>query len=74
MNTWREWITSNPSVMMGKPVIVGTRITVELRAYPKNRILSSAQRVSKGRFFDTLCYSDRLLLPQERCVSDARQV
>lgn len=30
MKTWREWIVSNPSVMMGKPVIVGTRITVEL--------------------------------------------
>ncbi len=30
MKTWREWIVSNPSVMMGKLVIVGTRITVEL--------------------------------------------
>jgi len=30
MKTWKEWIVSNPSVMMGKPVIVGTRITVEL--------------------------------------------
>ncbi len=30
VKTWREWIVSNPSVMMGKPVIVGTRITVEL--------------------------------------------
>ena len=30
MKTWREWIVSDPSVMMGKPVIVGTRITVEL--------------------------------------------
>jgi len=26
----RQWIVSNPKVMMGKPVIVGTRITVEL--------------------------------------------
>ena len=30
MKTWRELIVSNPSVMMGKPLIVGTRITVEL--------------------------------------------
>ncbi|GIW91495.1 MAG: hypothetical protein KatS3mg109_2016 [Pirellulaceae bacterium] len=30
MNTWRDWIVSDPSVMMGKPIIVGTRITVEL--------------------------------------------
>jgi uncharacterized protein (DUF433 family) len=25
-----QWIVSDPNVMMGKPVIVGTRITVEL--------------------------------------------
>ena len=30
MKTWRDHIVSNPSVMMGKPVIIGTRITVEL--------------------------------------------
>jgi len=30
METWKKWIVSNPSVMMGKPVIVGTRLTVEL--------------------------------------------
>jgi uncharacterized protein (DUF433 family) len=26
----KQWIESNPSVMMGKPVVAGTRITVEL--------------------------------------------
>ncbi len=26
----KQWIESNPAVMMGKPVIAGTRITVEL--------------------------------------------
>lgn len=26
----QEWIISDPAVMMGKPVIIGTRITVEL--------------------------------------------
>jgi len=26
----REWVTSDPAVMMAKPVIMGTRITVEL--------------------------------------------
>ena len=30
METWRKWIVSTPSVMMGKPVVAGTRITVEL--------------------------------------------
>ena len=26
----KQWVTSDPAVMMGKPVITGTRITVEL--------------------------------------------
>ena len=26
----KQWIVSSPNVMMGKPVIAGTRITVEL--------------------------------------------
>jgi uncharacterized protein (DUF433 family) len=27
---WREYIEQNPKVMLGKPVIKGTRLTVEL--------------------------------------------
>jgi uncharacterized protein (DUF433 family) len=30
MENRNSWIISNPSVMMGKPVVAGTRITVEL--------------------------------------------
>ena len=30
MRDYREMVVSDPGVMMGKPVIVGTRITVEL--------------------------------------------
>ena len=30
MTDYREIVVSNPDVMMGKPVIAGTRITVEL--------------------------------------------
>jgi uncharacterized protein (DUF433 family) len=30
MRDYREMIVSSPGVMMGKPVIAGTRITVEL--------------------------------------------
>ena len=30
MNTQKDLITSDPAIMMGKPVITGTRITVEL--------------------------------------------
>jgi uncharacterized protein (DUF433 family) len=27
---WREYIVADPAVMLGKPVVQGTRITVEL--------------------------------------------
>lgn len=27
---WREYIEQNPKIMLGKPVIKGTRLTVEL--------------------------------------------
>jgi len=30
MNRTTQWIISDPNVMMGKPVVSGTRITVEL--------------------------------------------
>ena len=30
MSDYREMVVANPGVMMGKPVIAGTRITVEL--------------------------------------------
>ena len=30
MTKWKGLITSDPNVMMGKPVVDGTRITVEL--------------------------------------------
>jgi uncharacterized protein (DUF433 family) len=30
MREYQELVVSNPAVMMGKPVIAGTRITVEL--------------------------------------------
>lgn len=30
MNEWQDLIVSDPGILMGKPVVAGTRVTVEL--------------------------------------------
>ena len=53
METTVEWIVSDPKVMMGKPVVAGTRITVEL-------ILEKLAADYAGRFVLVRADSDRL--------------
>lgn len=52
---WRERIELNPRVMLGKPVIRGTRITVEL-------IL---RKMSEGASEAVLVDAHRVLQPQD---------
>ena len=44
MGEWKGVITSDPTVMLGKPVVKGTRITVEL----------VLEKLSAGETFDDL--------------------
>lgn len=52
----KELIVSDPSIMMGKPVIVGTRITVELileqlaAGETETEILAAHPRLTRKRF------------------------
>ncbi len=49
----KKWIRSDPAIMMGKPTIVGTRITVELileklaAGESEDQILSEHPRLTK---------------------------
>jgi uncharacterized protein (DUF433 family) len=49
----KKWIVSDPGVMMGKPVIAGTRITVELileklgAGEPVEQILEAHPRLTR---------------------------
>ncbi|MBI4789432.1 MAG: DUF433 domain-containing protein [Chloroflexi bacterium] len=49
----KKWIHSDPAIMMGKPVIAGTRITVELileklaAGEPEDQILSEHPRLTR---------------------------
>jgi uncharacterized protein (DUF433 family) len=76
-------IEINPNVMMGKPVIRGTRLTVEmivrklsegasegdlLEAYP--RLTQEDIRAALGYAADTLAHEETLFLSQESPARD----
>ncbi len=60
-----ERIESNPSIMMGKPVIAGTRITVELileklaAGETIDQILAAHPRLTREAVLDALQFSAR---------------
>lgn len=67
MAGWRELITSNPSVMMGKPVVAGTRITVELvleelaEGEPVEQILAAHPRLTREAILAALAFAAEAL-------------
>jgi len=67
MAGWRELITSNPSVMMGKPVVAGTRITVELileklaQGEPIEQILEAHPRLTRDAIRAALAFAAEAL-------------
>jgi uncharacterized protein (DUF433 family) len=60
---YREVVVSNPGVMMGKPVIAGTRITVELileklaAGETVEQILDAHPRLSEGSVRAALAFA-----------------
>jgi uncharacterized protein (DUF433 family) len=66
-NTPRNLITSDPSVMMGKPVVTGTRITVELileklsAGESVEQILDEHPRLSREAVLAALAFASEAL-------------
>jgi len=62
-----ERIESNPSIMMGKPVIAGTRITVELileklaAGETIDQVLAAHPRLTREAVFEALQFAARAL-------------
>ncbi|MGA0555476.1 DUF433 domain-containing protein [Larkinella sp. VNQ87] len=60
---WRDYITTDPTTMVGKPIIKGTRITVELivekLAYgePIDEILIDYPHLTREAIFACLHYA-----------------
>ena len=64
-------ITSDPSIMLGKPIVKGTRISVELilrklsEGMSIDQMLSSYEHLSKEDVFATLTYASDLIANEE---------
>jgi uncharacterized protein (DUF433 family) len=62
-STWEKYIASDPAVMLGKPVIKGTRITVELileklsEGETQEQILESYPHISKKAIMACLSFA-----------------
>ena len=65
--TWRERISIDPDVLVGKPIITGTRITVELvidllaRGYTKEQILAQYDHLTGDDVQACLAYAAEVL-------------
>ena len=64
---WRERITSDPAVLVGKPVIKGTRISVELilgwlaNGWTYEQILESYPNITREDILAALAFAGELL-------------
>jgi uncharacterized protein (DUF433 family) len=64
---WREHIVIDPKILVGKPVIKGTRIAVELvidllgRGYTEDQVIAQYQHVTHEDIRACLLYAGALL-------------
>ena len=64
---WRHFIKSDPTVMMGKPVITGTRVTVELlleklaAGETVEQIIDEHPRLTKAGVYAALAFASEAL-------------
>jgi uncharacterized protein (DUF433 family) len=68
---YKMYIERNPEIMLGKPIIKGTRITVELimrklaEGYNIDSILKSYPHLTKDQIYATLEYAADLIANEE---------
>ncbi len=67
LKEWGDFIKSDPAVMMGKPVITGTRVTVELileklaAGETVNQIIDEHPRLTKEGVYAALAFTSEAL-------------
>lgn len=65
MTNWKEMITADPAVMVGKPVIAGTRLTVEFiverlaDGWTKEELLANYPGLKREQIHTCVAYAAR---------------
>lgn len=68
---WRDRITSDPAVLAGKPVIKGTRISVELilgwlaNGWTYEQILASYPRITREDILAALAFAGEMMRDEQ---------
>jgi len=69
--SYKEYIERNPEIMLGKPIIKGTRITVELimrklaEGYDIEDLLKSYPHLTKKQIYAALEYAADMIANEE---------
>lgn len=68
---WRDRITSDPAVLVGKPVIRGTRISVELilgwlaNGWTYEQILEAHPHITRDDILAALAFTEQMLRDEQ---------
>lgn len=60
---WRDRIVSNPEILLGKPVVKGTRLSVELilgwlsQGWTQERLMEAYPQLSRDDIFAALAFA-----------------
>jgi len=77
MENWQEYITSDPEILMGKPIIKGTRISIEFilerlaDGWSESQILENYPRLNSEALkavyaYTYECFRDGLLFMKDK--------
>lgn len=68
---WRERITTEPDILMGKPTVKGTRISVELivgwlaQGWPHELLLESYPNITRDDILAALAFTTEMLRDED---------
>ncbi len=68
---WRERITSDPAVLVGKPVVKGTRISVELilgwlaNGWTYDQVIESYPHITREDILAALAFTEEMLRDEQ---------